>query len=75
MIVKPGAREEKVVQAGEGYVVVYIQAPPVENRANEAVVRLLARHYGVPRAQVRIITGRKGRRKLVEIDVERGEKS
>jgi len=40
-----------------------LTAPPVDDRANEALVRLLAEHLNVPRAAVRIVAGEKSRRK------------
>jgi len=39
----------------------------VEGRANEAILRALAEHFGVPRAQVRILSGALSREKVVEI--------
>lgn len=71
VVVRPRSREEKVVQTGDGYIV-YVHDAPIENRANEAMVRLLARHFGISRAQVRIVAGQKGRRKIVEISTEKG---
>ena len=47
---------------------VRVTAAPVDGRANEAVVRLLAEHLGVPRTAVRIVTGNAAREKLVAVD-------
>jgi len=47
---------------------VRVTAPPVDGRANEALVRLLARHLKVPRGAVRLIAGATARTKVVEID-------
>lgn len=66
VVVRPRSRHEKVVQTAEGYVV-YVREPPVENRANDALVRVLADYLGVSRAQVRVVGGWRGRKKLVEI--------
>ncbi|MGB3096989.1 MAG: DUF167 domain-containing protein, partial [Candidatus Deferrimicrobiaceae bacterium] len=40
---------------------------PLENRANEALVRFLAASLGVSRSRVEIAAGRRGRRKVVRI--------
>lgn len=45
-----------------------LTAPPVEGKANEECVRLLAELVGVPRAQVRIVAGLTSRTKVVEIE-------
>ena len=47
---------------------VRLAAPPVEGAANEALVRFIARHLGVPRSAVRIESGATGRSKILEVD-------
>jgi uncharacterized protein (TIGR00251 family) len=44
-----------------------ITAPPVEGAANDALVLLLAEHFGVRRSRVRLVSGHGSRVKLVEI--------
>ncbi len=43
-------------------------APPVDGRANAALVILLADLFGVPRGRVRLTAGLRGRDKTVEIE-------
>ncbi len=50
-----------------------LTAPPVDDRANEALVRLLAERLNVPRAAVRIVAGEKSRRKRVVVTGVRRE--
>jgi uncharacterized protein (TIGR00251 family) len=47
---------------------VRVTAPPVDGRANEALVRLLAVTLGIAPSRLSIVTGAAGRTKLVEID-------
>jgi uncharacterized protein YggU (UPF0235/DUF167 family) len=42
-----------------------LQAPPLENRANEALVAWLADQLSLPRKQIEILTGHTGRQKRV----------
>jgi uncharacterized protein (TIGR00251 family) len=51
-----------------------LTAPPLENRANEALVRFLSATLSVPRPSVEILTGKRGRRKVVRVaGISRGE--
>lgn len=44
-----------------------LTAPPLDNRANEALVRFLAAKLGIPRPRVEIVSGMRGRRKVVRV--------
>lgn len=53
---------------------VRVQAPPVNGAANDALVELLAEWIGVPRRQVRIVSGQTSRSKFVEVKgIDRGD--
>ncbi len=47
---------------------VSVKELPVEGRANEAIVRVLAEHFKVPKSRVRILAGQSSREKIVEIE-------
>ncbi len=68
IVVKPNARKEGIEKLPDGTLRVFVNEPPQDGRANDAVVRVLARYFGVARSAVRIVTGIRGRRKLVEWD-------
>jgi uncharacterized protein (TIGR00251 family) len=42
-----------------------LQAPPVENKANEALVRFLSEQLDLPRHGIRLVSGATGRNKQV----------
>ena len=65
--VKPRSSREGVGPVQGDRLVVAVNAPPVEGKANEAVVRVLAETFGVPRSRVAIVRGETGRRKTVRI--------
>ena len=46
---------------------VWVKAPAKENKANLAVVKLLAKHFQTSKSKVRIISGQKSKKKLIEI--------
>lgn len=68
LIVKPNSRRESVELLADGSYQVRVKAPPIEGRANEAVVNLLARCFSVQKSAITILKGATGKRKLVEID-------
>ena len=68
--VKPNSKTEQVVEEDGGFIV-KVKEPPIEGRANRAVIRLLAKHFGVSEAQVKISKGFKSRAKVIEILVEK----
>jgi len=45
-----------------------LAAPPVDGKANEECIRFFAELAGVPRSQVRIVTGATARLKLIEVE-------
>ena len=65
--VKPRAKRPKVVRNG-GLLTVWVDAPPVDGKANERLIELLAGEFGVPRRVVRIRGRGRGRMKTVEIE-------
>ena len=64
--VKPNSKTEEVSQEGDSFVV-KVKEPPKEGKANQAVIKLLAHHFGVPQSQVRILSGFKSKNKVIEI--------
>ncbi|MCK5182484.1 MAG: DUF167 domain-containing protein [Dehalococcoidia bacterium] len=67
--VKPSSRTEEVNQEGDSFVV-KVKEPPKDGKANRAVIKLLAQHFGVPQSQVRILSGFRSTNKVVEVAEE-----
>jgi len=66
--VKPNARVSGLVEQPDGTWLATIKAPPVDGKANAALIALVASHFGCSRGKVAIKAGAGGRRKLVRID-------
>ncbi len=65
VVVQPGARRTGLVAVLGDRVKIAVSAPPVDGRANEAVVQLLADLAGVPPSRVGVVRGASDRRKTV----------
>ncbi len=66
--VKPRASREEVEGWKEDVLVVRLTSPPVDGAANSSLIRLLAKKTGVPRSRIRIVSGEKGRSKVLEFE-------
>lgn len=64
---KPSAQEASLVQLDTSHFVVAVKEPPVQGRANQAIVKALAGHFGVAHSRVRLVSGFSSRRKIFDI--------
>jgi uncharacterized protein (TIGR00251 family) len=62
----PHSLKEEVVRTGDEYTL-RVKAVPREGQANEAVISLVAAHFKVSKASVRITSGLTARHKIIEI--------
>jgi uncharacterized protein len=65
--VQPRAGKDEVVGEMGGTLKVRLQAPAVDNRANEALIEFLAQLLKTPKSAVRILSGDRSRTKRIEI--------
>jgi uncharacterized protein (TIGR00251 family) len=65
--VQPGAKRTEFAGMHGERRKVRLAAPPVDGRANEALVEFIAREYGVPKSRVTIETGLHSRQKRVRV--------
>lgn len=65
--VQPGARATALAGRHGDAIKVRLAAPPVDGRANEALVAFLAGLAGVAPSAVRVVRGTSSRQKVVEV--------
>lgn len=65
--VKTKAKKEKVEIINKNNLNIYVNELPIEGKANEAIIRLLANFFKVSKAEVKIIKGLKSKNKIIEI--------
>lgn len=66
--VKPSARENKIEKLDEEHFVVSVKEPPVQGRANRAIINELANYFGISASSVTILSGHTSRNKIVKIE-------
>ena len=67
VLVKPGSSRQKVEEAGPNKYTVWVHEPPIENKANLAVIALLAGHLKVSKSCISLYKGSKGKHKIFEV--------
>jgi len=66
--VKPGSSKGPLVEPGDpGEFTVYLNERAVDGAANDALVKVLAKHLGVPKSRVEIVRGHTSRVKQVRV--------
>ena len=63
----PRASRNAVLGEHNNALKIALTAPPVDGKANQALIAFLARLLGVPKGAVRIVSGELSRDKLVEV--------
>ena len=64
---QPGAKVTKVVGLHDGCLKISLQAPAVENKANEFLLAWLSKQLKIPQKQIQFVSGQNSRIKRVEI--------
>jgi len=65
--VQPRASRDAIEGEWQGALKVRLTAPPVDDKANDSLRRLLASRLNIPLAAVRILSGERSRSKRIEI--------
>lgn len=64
---KPNSRASALIEQDDGTWLAQLKSPPVDGKANEELIALVARHFGCSKAAVSIKTGAGNRLKRVTI--------
>ena len=72
--VQPGAKQSKVVGPLGNQLKVAVAAPPVDGKANEALLTWLSKALGVKRSCLSIVSGQLGRDKRVRLVGEQADR-
>ena len=68
--VKPGSKKGPLVEVeADGSITVFLQQRAVDGAANEGLIEVLAKHYGVSKSRVSLEAGFTSRIKRLEVDL------
>ena len=66
--VKPNARKNEILRGDNGTLVIRVAVPPIEGKANDKVIEVLSEFFNKPKRSISIISGFKGRNKIIEVE-------
>jgi uncharacterized protein (TIGR00251 family) len=69
--VKPNSRASSLKQNDDGTWLAQIKSPPVDGKANEELIALVAKHFKCRKSEVSIKSGGSSRTKLLQISENR----
>ncbi len=64
----PGAKKNEIVGMHGDAIKIKIKAPPVEGKANEALIEFLSETLSIAKSKIEIIRGHTSRQKIVAIE-------
>lgn len=64
---KPGAKEQGIEKIANNSYVVSVKEPPIQGKANKAIIAALAQYFNKSISEVSIVLGHTLRKKIVEI--------
>ena len=65
---QPRARRNEIGEPRDGRLAVKVTAPPVDGKANEALIALIAKHLNVPKRDITLTRGHQSRDKTLRIE-------
>jgi hypothetical protein len=68
--VKPNSKQQSIKEETDGSFTIHLKSPPVDGKANDELIKLLAEKFAVPKSKIRIKSGLSSRQKLIEIDTD-----
>jgi len=66
--VHPGAKKNEVVRFEAGVWHIKVAAPPVEGKANEALIKFLSKSLDIPKSKISLEKGTTSRHKIISVE-------
>ena len=66
---KPSAKEETIEKLDDTHFVISVTEPPIQGRANRAIIALIANYFNIKSYQVQLISGATSKQKVFEVQI------
>ena len=67
VLAKPKKKREYIEQIAADQFVVSVKEPPVDGRANDAIIKALAEYFSVSRSEILLLSGHTAKIKVFEV--------
>lgn len=69
VVAHPNARKPRIEKDLLGTLHIYVAKPPLEGKANKAIVEALSLHFHLPKRNIVLVSGEKSKHKVFEVIV------
>jgi len=66
--VKPNCKQQAIEKVSQNNFLVRLKSPPVDGKANEELIKILAKYFAIPKSAIKIKQGQTAKHKLIQID-------
>ncbi len=66
--VKPNSKKQAIQEEADGSLTVYLKSPPVDGKANQELIEVLAEKFELRKSQITIKAGLSSRNKVIELE-------
>lgn len=63
----PRSSRNEVIEVAKNEYKIKVTAPPVDGQANQMVIKILAKHFGVSKSSIEIVGGKSAKIKIIDI--------
>ncbi|HEY4496902.1 MAG TPA: DUF167 domain-containing protein [Candidatus Paceibacterota bacterium] len=65
---KPSSKKPGIIELEENKFIVAVSEPPIQGRANKAIIKTLAEHFGTSSSRISLIAGFSSKEKIFELN-------
>lgn len=63
----PRSSKNEIMEIAKNEYKIKVTAPPVDGKANQMVIKILAKHFGVSKSSIEIVGGKSAKIKIIDI--------